>query len=228
MYHAIRDAEAEGIVDRYDLCVYPASFAAQMRFLHEAGYTTLTMHQVANILAGYDECPVQPVALTFDDGTRDFCEVAYPILRSVGFVATVFVPTATIGDAKHMTAEQLRELAAQRIEIGSHSRDHRALSHLPKGQQEPQVRGSRLTLEAITGEPVISFSYPGGYHNEATLELLRLYGYRTAVTTVRGTEQNPEEPYLLCRVRVRSTHDLAKFARNIGAPPPTAAFPPHP
>jgi len=219
MYHSVRDAQAEGIRDPDGLCVRPGDFAAQMRFLRDTGYTTLTMRQVADVLAGSADCPTKPIALTFDDGERDFYEVAFPVLRSLGFVATAFVPAATIGDVKHMTREELRALARQGIEIGSHSFEHRPLSHMSRARQERQIRESRLALQVLTGQPVVSFSYPGGYYDGATLRLLRHYGFRTAVTVTPGWYQAPGDPYELCRVRVLATHDLATFARRVGAPP---------
>jgi len=42
----------------------------------------------------------KPVALTFDDGFQDFYTDAVPILRECGFNATMYLPTAFIGDTR--------------------------------------------------------------------------------------------------------------------------------
>ena len=64
MYHGLsEDPAAWG-----DYVISPAQFEADLRYLREQGYTTVT---VADLLAYVDEgtaLPERPVMLTFDDG----------------------------------------------------------------------------------------------------------------------------------------------------------------
>lgn len=90
MYHEIASpAETES-----NLSVSPDQFAAQLQYLHDAGYQTPTFTEAAAALAGGPgSLPSRSVVLTFDDGYADFHSQALPLLEKFGFTATVFVTT---------------------------------------------------------------------------------------------------------------------------------------
>ena len=100
------------------------------------------------------QSPNQPkyVVLTFDDGYRDFYTEAFPVLRSYGFTATVFLPTAYIDgkrpglrDKEHLTWDHARELSAAGISFGSHTVNHPELRELGWSEIEfetPPLQGS--------------------------------------------------------------------------------------
>jgi peptidoglycan/xylan/chitin deacetylase (PgdA/CDA1 family) len=56
-------------------------------------YTPVTMEQTAQAFAGGKPLPAKALAVTVDDGYRDFFEVAYPVFQEFGIPATVFVVT---------------------------------------------------------------------------------------------------------------------------------------
>lgn len=82
MYHLIGGQSRS----RYDV---PAKdFAAQMQYLAQHGYTTVSVDQIAAALRSQAELPPCPIAITFDDGYRVTYENALPILQQYGFHAT--------------------------------------------------------------------------------------------------------------------------------------------
>jgi peptidoglycan/xylan/chitin deacetylase (PgdA/CDA1 family) len=56
-------------------------------------YVPVTLAQAAEAFAGGAPLPDRALAVTVDDGYRDFFEVAYPVFREFGIPATVFVVT---------------------------------------------------------------------------------------------------------------------------------------
>ena len=56
-------------------------------------YTPVTLGQAAEAFAGGKPLPANALAVTVDDGYRDFFEVAFPVFREFGIPATVFVVT---------------------------------------------------------------------------------------------------------------------------------------
>ena len=74
------------------------------------------------------------IVLTFDDGFRNFYTEAFPVLQQHGFTATVFLPTAFIGD---------RPRAFARSRVGSACRVYSAASCFVK--YSCAVIGGRLS-----------------------------------------------------------------------------------
>ncbi|HEX5467207.1 MAG TPA: polysaccharide deacetylase family protein [Candidatus Limnocylindrales bacterium] len=73
----------------------PTAFASQMRWLAEHRPVVA----LADLLAAAEggPLPAGAVLITFDDGYRDLAQHAWPILRSLGLPATLFVPTGFPG-----------------------------------------------------------------------------------------------------------------------------------
>src|SRR6266571_9064722 len=95
MYHSIsHDASPKF----KPFAVSPELFAKHMAYLHEHGYTPITVTQFANaLIQGGSALPERPVVLTFDDGFADFFTDALPVLERYSFTATLYVTTAFIG-----------------------------------------------------------------------------------------------------------------------------------
>ncbi len=75
-----------------ELYVPPAHLRGRLAALRAGGYVVLPLGEaVARLRAG--TLPPRSVALTFDDGTRDFAEVAVPILAEFDAPATVYLTT---------------------------------------------------------------------------------------------------------------------------------------
>ena len=75
------------------ISVTPSQFAEQIEFL-AAHYHVCRMADVVAASKGKTLLPDNSVLLTFDDATIDFENHAWPVLKSLGLAATLFVPTA--------------------------------------------------------------------------------------------------------------------------------------
>lgn len=176
------------------LAVTPADFAAQLAYLRDGGYTTLT---VADLLQGAAaralQWPARPVVLTFDDGYADFRDAALPLLQRYGCTATLFVTTGWLGNgsgpaarsraARMLSWSQLTEIAAAGIEIGAHSHQHAKLDQLSGSPLRQELEVSKVIVEDRLGLPVTGVAYPFGYSNRQVREAASAagYGYGCAV-----------------------------------------------
>ncbi len=137
-----------------------------MRLLADRGFRGVTFHEAVLRPPG-----PKTLAITFDDAYRSVIELALPIISRVGFVATVFAPTAFVGteepmawpgidhwrDTEHagelmpMSWEELQRLAEAGWEIGSHTRSHPRLPTLDDDALERRAGESRRDIERHLG-----------------------------------------------------------------------------
>lgn len=77
------------------LYISPAQFERRLALLRAANCTVLPLAEaVARLYRG--TLPERAVTLTFDDGYYDFKAVAWPLLQSYGYPATVYLTTARV------------------------------------------------------------------------------------------------------------------------------------
>ena len=68
-------------------------FKRQMNYLNEEGFKTVTYREIESWLYDGVELPERAVTIDFDDNRLNVLENALPVLKELGFVATVFVIT---------------------------------------------------------------------------------------------------------------------------------------
>ena len=193
------------------LAVRPDDFEAQMKYLSENGYHTISPDELYDSLAGTGELPENPVLITFDDGYVDNYTNAYPILKKYGFKATIFVITSFLGkDKNYMTWDQARELDANGISIESHTVDHKSMTDLTDEQLRMELVESKKKAEKELGHPVEYMAYPTGTYNLHIAEMVKEAGYKAAFTIKYGNVDKASNIYALERVPIFHTEDTNK------------------
>lgn len=96
-YHRVADPAATPHLNPALVSATPAAFEASMKTLARH-YRVVSIEEVLECVRRARPLPARAVLLTFDDGYRDFAEIAWPILRWLRLPVTLFVPTAYPGD----------------------------------------------------------------------------------------------------------------------------------
>jgi glycosyltransferase involved in cell wall biosynthesis/peptidoglycan/xylan/chitin deacetylase (PgdA/CDA1 family) len=182
-YHGVADVPLGDDVHR--LFVSVGLLRSQIASLRRWGYEFVTFSRWAElVVAGRGR---GFTALTFDDGFADNLQTLVPLLHELDVPATVFVVSGRLGerhwaypDARLLTADELRELHAARVEIGAHTRTHADLSQLTYAAARRELEGSRSDLEDLLGAAVTTAAYPFGRASPDTIRAARDAGLAAA------------------------------------------------
>jgi len=109
--------------------IVPAEFEAQLRYLADNGYRTLSLGEFLDTMAGRRRPGPREVLLTVDDARTSFWLYGYPLLRKHGLRATLFAITGWTPDrAAHPNLEDVWAGRATIADLGRIDPDDRAVS----------------------------------------------------------------------------------------------------
>lgn len=231
MYHSIADQDESGVHAYYRTATAPSVFAAHVKFLRRQGYTTCNLAHAMSHLRTGKSTGGKPIVITFDDGYADFYHHAFPILQQYGFSATVFLPTAYIGESpvsfkgkECLTWAEIKELNRHGILFGSHTVTHPQLRELSARAVQDEIADSKKMIEQKLACAVESFAYPYAFpqtdadFRNMLRESLREAGYKNGVCTIVGRAKRDSDPLFLERLPVNSCDDDTLFdAKLVGA-----------
>ena len=224
--------------------ISPAELESDLKYLRQAGYTTIG---IADLIAYvYDSAPLpeKPVLLTFDDGYLNNYVYAYPLLQKYEMKAVLSVIgihsdyyTANPDDNAiyaHVNWQQVREMAASgRVEIENHSYNlhtitsSRTASMMVSGESLPHYR-QMLMADAIrlqarideeTGRIPQCYTYPYGLVSRESVDILREMGFRCTLSCSTGVNQVTRDPdSLILMKRLLRPHgtSAAEVLRRVG------------
>lgn len=197
MYHQVIYRE-----DPQSNWVSPQNFEWQMAYLAKHNYHVIPLSELVAATKAGRTLPRKSVVITFDDGYENNYFHAYRILKKYGFPAIIFVPSDQVSNADgYLKWEQIREMIAGGIDIGSHTRTEAYLPDLTVEQQRDEIRESKRILERNLGIPIDYFAYPIGGFSEEIKDITRGAGYKAACATNRGYDPLNKDVYELNRIR---------------------------
>jgi hypothetical protein len=109
--------------------------------------------------------------------------------------------------------DELRDLAADGVTMGPHTRTHAFLDQVSTEQARAEIAGSRDDLERELGTAPAAFAFPAGQHTDAVVDILQDEGFEVAFTTEPGINDLGRADWLrLRRINIggRSTLSLIR------------------
>jgi peptidoglycan/xylan/chitin deacetylase (PgdA/CDA1 family) len=220
-YHRISD-------DNDQLAIAPARFRRQLEYLARLDIPVVDL---ATAVASPAPGDALAVALTFDDGYRDFADHALEQLRRHGFPATVFVcPDVIAGTAAFswyapgrqppvLGWDEMREIERTTgVRFEPHSLSHPDLRAVDDDRAWTEIAGSRDAVRRELGREPQLFCYPGGYVTARDVALVQRAGFIGAVTTEEGVNRSDGDSFMLSRTQIdRYDFDFVFRARLHGA-----------
>ena len=203
-------------------------FEAQMRWLADNGYRTLSMARLITIMAGQAPMPARAVVLTFDDGWRNVLN-AVPVLERHGMKASFWIIAGKgIGD-DYMVWSDIEALARHPgFEVHSHTMTHPwdpvdnlvtwVEGKVPgKGVDaaREELMGSKRELERHLHRPVNYLAWPCGWYDDALVQLAVEAGYRALLTAEAGLNRPYGDVLRIKRTFIDGSCGIDQFAQTV-------------
>ena len=218
-YHQVND------VDHNSLTVSTEQFEAQMKYIAEGGYTTITPDEMLDAWEHGTELPEKPVIITFDDGYADNYKNAFPILEKYKLKATIFLVTDYINlYPNYLTWDKAREMMdTGLVRFESHTLSHNLLTDENNTLRDirHQLVDSKQAIEWHLKQPVRYIAYPCGAYNGEIMQLTKDAGYRAAFTVNYGLAEPSEDKLILDRIPIfgSNRHTLLRFKLRLDYSP---------
>jgi peptidoglycan/xylan/chitin deacetylase (PgdA/CDA1 family) len=202
-----------------------SAFAEQMAYLASQTRVVTLSDGLARVNEPENLHAREPmVAVTFDDGTADFAEVAVPVLAAHGVPVTLYVATDFVergvafpDDGHPITWNALRDVVSTGlVDVGSHTHGHALLDRLPVAEIDDELDrsieliGDRLSVRAA------HFAYPKAVMGSAAANAAVRARFESAA--VAGTRVNPygmTDPYRLARSPIQVSDGMRWFRRKV-------------
>ena len=217
--------------------VTPEIFSAQMKYLFDEGYETLSVRELMRFIVGEYAPSAKAVLITFDDGWLDNYLFAVPLLQHYNLKSTHFLITGRVDAVNisenvrqtpdHESCKKLIQcgLAGEVVlgwdlvieldreplfEFFSHTVSHRRCASLTTDELIIELEVSKKTLEAQLGKPCDYLCWPYGSYSQSALECAAQIGYKGTFSTIDGFCTRGSDPFLVNRIEVRDSLEWFK------------------
>lgn len=189
------------------LVVRPKVFERHLQLLQEMGYKVVTVAELTQRLRT-GQSVEKYVALSFDDGYKSNRTYALPLMQKYNAKGTFLLVNRLIGTSEmYMNEQEVKEMVAAGMEIGSHTFSHNPLADIDPKYLEWEIATSQYDLERrFPGALVRTMAYPCGSYNPKIMAMLKHYGYEQALTGHTGMitpEYYKEHPMELYRLIIQ-------------------------
>ena len=190
LYHRFGATVADGMT------ITTPVFEAQMKYLHDNGYTVIPLHQLVDYYRKKAPAPKpKSVVIVEDDAHKSVYSDMLPIIKKYRYPVTIFTYPSAISNAKSaLTWDQLRELTKTGLfEVQSHTYWHpnfkKERRKLSKAALESlvmtQLKKSKARLESELGIKVDMLAWPFGIYDDYLLGKAAEAGYTATFTIER-------------------------------------------
>ena len=166
------------------------------------------------------------VALTFDDGYACVRDHAFPILKSSGLTATVFLNTSHIGTTNRsrsepasghypgqefMSWQDVDALLDRGWVIGSHGARHLDLIQEEDDVVRHELLSSKHDIERVAPGPCLYFAYANGRSTRRIRRLVAEAGYKWGLSTIHGAVRPSDDNFAVPRINIDASYSIDDF-----------------
>ena len=128
-YHSVRESADN------EVTITPELLRTQLQYIRDEGYVTLTLSELKAYILNNSPIPAKSILITFDDGYMDNYDKAFPILKDLNMVATIFCIASNLDGTYYLSNEAIIEMSNYGIDIESHTVTHPKLNEMTYNKQ---------------------------------------------------------------------------------------------
>jgi peptidoglycan/xylan/chitin deacetylase (PgdA/CDA1 family) len=225
-----------------DICgITPEKLDAQMSFLAESGFQSLSLEEFLDMARGRTQLRKRCVLVTFDDGYVDNYRIAWPIARRHDIKINLFILVEFAGRTdpvilsqrsenvtahiqkfpdlwRHMSWEELRVMKESGVSIGLHGYSHQKLIEMNRHVLTQEATLAIQIFKEELGEHPNAYALPFGSIKTFTfahINLLKEFGFEMIFSSVNGRNRLFDKRLLFSRLMVHQKDDLGTFKAKL-------------
>ena len=188
---------------------------AHIAYLQDGNYNIMPLQEIIYRFQSGQTVPDKTVAITIDDAYLSVYETGWPYFKDANFPITLFVATGPIdrGLRGYMNWDQLRELQAQGVTIGSQTTTHPHMHRISIDQVKEELATSNERFINELGLRPDLFAYPYGEYNLNVIEAVKEAGFIAAFGQNSGIMHKDDLMFELPRFAFNETYgDIKRLA----------------
>ncbi|MFI5054047.1 MAG: polysaccharide deacetylase family protein, partial [Acidimicrobiia bacterium] len=184
----------------------------------------VTLSEALALLADPSSPHDPMVAVTFDDGTADFVDVALPVLVEHRVPVTLYVATDFVerslpfpDDGVALSWAALRDATGTGlVDVGSHTHGHALLDRLPALDVDAELDRSLELIGERVGVRARHFAYPKAVMGSpAAAAAVKARFESAAVAGTRVNRYGATDPFRLARSPIQVSDGMRWFRRKV-------------
>ena len=188
---------------------------SHIAYLQEGGFTIMALPEIIERFQSGRTVPDRTVAISIDDAYLSVYEEGWPRFRDAGFPITLFVATGPIDRnlRGYMSWDQLRELQAAGVSIGSQTNSHPHMHRISIEAVKEELSSSNQRFIDELGLRPELFAYPYGEYNLEVIEAVKEAGFIAAFGQNSGIMHKDDLLYELPRFAFNEAYgDLERLS----------------
>ena len=203
----MRDSATVIMYHRFGEGRYPSTnismemFEEHLALLTNGDYTILPLPKIVETLKSGQLLPDRTVGISIDDAYLSVYENAWPLLKAASLPFTIFVATSPVDRnlSGYMSWDQLRELKAAGVTVGSQTHTHPHMHTLSVERVREEIDTSNQIFLNELGERPELFAYPYGEYSRFVIDAIKDAGFTAAFGQNSGIMHTDEDFFELPR-----------------------------
>jgi peptidoglycan/xylan/chitin deacetylase (PgdA/CDA1 family) len=184
-----------------EISIELAQFEAHLAEIAAGRLNVAPLDEVVGAFRRRESLPERTIAITIDGADASVWNQAWPRLRRAGLPFTLFVATDAVDSGRpgYMTWDQIRELAASGVTIGSQATSGSPFPELDaEAKRREMARANQRFAEELGFVPTL-FAYPFGEYGLADKQAAHELGFEAAFGQHSGVGHAEADLYALPR-----------------------------